>query len=105
MLKEIGMAKTEKKVIKEPFEQVSIQLNTKLLKKIDARAKKLDLSRSQLLRNYIEIGHGDADILDALGLLTVASIGKKIVNKLKIGLSSGKYTINDEGDIDVKKEE
>jgi hypothetical protein len=99
------MARREKRTTKEPFEQVSIQLSTKLIKKIDARAKKLDLSRSQLLRNYIDIAHGDADILDALGLLTIGCIGRNIIGKLKLGLSKGKYVINEEGDIEVKKEE
>ncbi|MCE5275780.1 MAG: ribbon-helix-helix protein, CopG family [Deltaproteobacteria bacterium] len=99
------MVNTLKKQSKVSYEQVSIQLDTRLIKKIDAKAKKLNLSRSQLLRNLIETAYEDMVVLDALGLLTITNIGKKIINKIKLGLSSGKYTINEEGEIDVKKKD
>jgi len=99
------MVNTLKKQSKVSYEQVSIQLDTRLIKKIDAKAKKLNLSRSQLLRNLIETAYEDLVVLDAWGLLTITNIGKKIINKIKLGLSSGKYTINEEGDIDVKKKD
>lgn len=104
-LKERGMDSTEKKHSKISYEQVSIQLDTRLVKKIDARAKKLNLSRSQLLRNLIEIAYEDMVVLDAIGLLTITNIGKKIVNKIKVGLSSGKYIINEHGDLEVRKKD
>lgn len=99
------MDSSKSKQLKTSYEQVSIQLDTKLIKKIDAKAKKLNLSRSQLLRNLIENGYEDMVILDSLGLLIVVNIGKKIVNKLKIGLSSGKYIINEEGEIKERKKD
>ncbi len=93
------MENIEKKQSKISYEQVSIQLDTKLIKKIDARAKKLNLSRSQLLRNIIVIGNDDMDALDKLGLLNVTSLGRNIVNKIRFGLSKGKYIITEEGDL------
>ncbi len=44
-------------------------------------------------------------VLDAIGLLTITNIGKKIVNKIKVGLSSGKYIINEHGDLEVRKKD
>ncbi len=99
------MESTEKKHSKISYEQVSIQLDTRLIKKIDAKAKRLNLSRSQLLRNLIEIAYEDMVVLDAIGLLTITNIGKKIVNKIKVGLSSGKYIINEHGDIEVRRKD
>ncbi len=99
------MESTEKKYSKISYEQVSIQLDTRLVKKIDARAKRLNLSRSQLLRSLIEIAYEDMVTLDSLGLLTITNIGKKIINKIKVGLSSGKYTINEQGDLEVRKKD
>ena len=76
-----------------------------MIEKIDATAKKLNMSRSQLLRNLTETAYQDMVILDSLGLLTVGNIGKKIISKLKTGLSSGKYIIDEEGEIDVRKKD
>jgi len=99
------MVNEEKKRIKESYEQVSIQIDTKKLKRIDATAKKFNMSRSELLRNLINVAYDDMILLDSLGLLTVGHIGRKIVSKLKIGLSTGKYTINEEGEIKETKKE
>jgi hypothetical protein len=99
------MAKAEKKQIKISYEQVSIQLDSKIIKKIDAKAKKLNLSRSQLLRNIIETGFGDLELLDKIGIFTAINFGKKVISQFKIGVASGKITINEKGEIEVKNKD
>ena len=94
-----------KQLTKVSYEQVSIQLDTKLIKKIDAKAKKLNLSRSQLLRNFIETAYSEVEFLDEAGIFTAINFGKKVISKFKLGVASGQITINEEGEIDVKKKE
>lgn len=53
------------------------------LKKVEALAAKIGISRSQMLRNLAMSGYEDARLLDALGLL--ALVGK--IEALRKGVS------------------
>lgn len=55
--------------MKKITEQYTVQLDPEFVKRIDEMAKKLDLSRNQLMRNFLESAYEDAKMLDNIGLL------------------------------------
>lgn len=56
-------------MMKKTTEQYTVQLDPEFVKKIDEMAKKLDLSRNQLMRNFLENSYVEAKALDDIGLL------------------------------------
>ena len=65
----------------------------------------MNLSRPQLLRNFIETAYDEVKLLDKTGIFTAINFGKKVVSKFKLGVASGKITIGEDGEIDVKKKD
>ena len=51
--------------------QVTIQLDADFVEKVDRMAERLNLSRSQMMRNLAVNGYDDAVILEKTGLCTV----------------------------------
>jgi len=62
---------------------VSIYLDKEFLNKIDNMAEELDLSRNQLLTNFIKLSYEDAVILKKIGMLGAALLGRKLIDKIK----------------------
>lgn len=91
-----------KQLTKVSYEQISLQIDKNQLSKIDAMAKKLNLSRSQFVRNCIEAGFGDAVMLNKIGVLDVVRIGRKIVTRLKKRISTGEITFDENGELEIK---
>jgi metal-responsive CopG/Arc/MetJ family transcriptional regulator len=89
--------------VKEPKQQYTLMLKPSVVEEIDKLAGKLELSRSQLMSNLIESGLEDAKLLEKIGVLKLAMLGDKISQKFKRGLLSGKYSVDEEGDIQVKE--
>ena len=94
-----------KQLTKVSYEQISVQIDKNLLKKIDAMARKLNLSRNQLVRNLIDSGFDDAVMLDRIGLLKAVQFGQKIISKLKKGVATGRITFDKEGELEIKDRE
>ena len=96
-----------KQLTKVTYEQISIQVDAKLLKKMDAMAKKLNLSRSQFIRNCIETGFGDAVMLNSIGLLSAIGFGRKFITGLKKGIANGDidFDIDKDGDLKIKNKD
>ena len=88
--------------IKEPKQQYTLMLKPSVVEELDKLAKEVDLSRSQFMSNLIESSLDDAKILKKLGVLKLVMSGDKMIQKLKRGLLGGKYTVDEEGDIQVK---
>lgn len=55
--------------MKKATEQYTVQLDPQFVKKIDDMAAKLDLSRNQMMRNFLENSYEEAKVLDSIGLL------------------------------------
>ncbi len=89
--------------VKEPKHQYTLMLKPSVVEELDKLAKEVDLSRSQLMANLIESSLDDAKVLKKLGVLKLAMFGDKMAQKLKRGLLGGKYTVDDDGDIQVKE--
>jgi predicted transcriptional regulator len=81
--------------MKKSYEQISIQVDSDLVKKIDTMAKKLNLSRSTLARNLLASGYEDAAMVDKIGLLTAFQYGQKLTKAIKEGIAKGKIRFTD----------
>jgi metal-responsive CopG/Arc/MetJ family transcriptional regulator len=74
----------------DPKKQFTVMLKPSVVDEIDRIAKKLDLSRSQLMANLIQSGLDDAKVLEKMGMLDLIRMGSKIASKLRIDFLSGK---------------
>lgn len=67
---------------KEPKQQFTVMLKPSIVKEIDKLADKIEISRSQLMANLIEIGLDNARVLNAIGMVDIIKIGGKVAAKL-----------------------
>ena len=81
---------------KEAKQQYTVMVKPSVIKEIDQLAKKLDLTRSQLMANLIESGMDDAKIFDDLGLFKLITVGGDASRKLKKAFYSGKLNFLEE---------
>jgi hypothetical protein len=88
--------------IKEPKKQYTVMLRPSVVDEIDKLAKKLGLSRSQLMANLIDVALEDAKLLDKIGVFKLVMMGGKLANKLKIDFLSGKADVDADGNITIK---
>ena len=63
--------------LQDPKKQYTVMLKPSTVQEIDRLARKLDLSRSQLMSNLIQMGLDDARTLEKSGALWVVTAGKK----------------------------
>lgn len=74
------MARKDKE---EKKTQITLNIKDNTLEEVDALAKKLNLSRSQLIVNLMESGLDDAKLLDGFGLFDVFMSGGKLAKSIK----------------------
>lgn len=89
--------------MKKAYEQITVQVNPDLVKKLDKMAAKLKVTRSTLVRNLLESGYEDAAMLERIGVLTAFSMGQKLISKIKAGIASGKISFDQEGNLKMKE--
>jgi hypothetical protein len=89
--------------IKEAKKQYTVMLRPSVVEEIDKLSKKLELSRSQLMSNLIDVALEDAKLLYNIGVLKLVMMGGKLANKLKIDFLSGKADVDDNGNITIKE--
>ena len=89
--------------VKEPKKQYTIMLKPSVVKEIDRIAEKLELSRSQMMSNIIDVGLGDVKLFDKMGILDLSMVGGKLASSLKEKLISGEVKIDDKGDLQITK--
>jgi len=85
--------------------QVTIQLEAEFVEKVDRMAERLSLSRSQMIRNLAVNGYDDAVILEKTGLFSAYKLGEKVVRKIKNGLVSGKYSLDQDGELKITEKD
>lgn len=88
---------------KEPKHQFSVMLRPSLVDEIDILAEKYNMTRSQLMGNLIETGLDDMKLYDKFGFLKAIVFGDKIMKKFKESLVTGKVSLNEKGDLEIKK--
>jgi len=89
--------------MKRPAKQYTVQLDPEFVKKIDRMAEKLNLSRSQLMRNLMENAYEDAAIMEKFGLFNAFNLGQKVIKKIKEGIASGRIRLAKDGDVIIDK--
>lgn len=80
---------------REKKTRVTIQIEKELIDKIDILADKYNLTRSQLMRNMIQMGYDDAQLLETVGILPVVHFGINIIDRFKKALKEGSVEIRD----------
>jgi len=70
---------------------------------IDKYADKYNLTRSQLMANLIEVGLDEMRTLDKIGVVPLVYQSSAIMKKFKEKLFSGKVSLDEKGDIEIKK--
>jgi hypothetical protein len=76
--------------LQDPKKQYTVMLKPSTVQEIDRLARKLDLSRSQLMSNLIQMGLDDARALEKSGALWVVTAGKKAYQFFKEQLTEKK---------------
>jgi len=89
--------------MKKAKEQFTVQLEPEFVTKLDKMAAKLNLSRSQLMRNLLESAYEDCVLLEKIGLLAAFKFGQKIIKQIREGIAKGKITFNEEGELKIKE--
>jgi metal-responsive CopG/Arc/MetJ family transcriptional regulator len=69
--------------LQEPKKQFTLMLKPATVQEIDRLAKKLEISRSQLMGNLIQMGLDDAKVLEKTGALWVVKAGTKALRFFK----------------------
>jgi hypothetical protein len=87
----------------EKFEQITVYVKPGFTKKLEEMAQNLGIGRSTLARNLIESAYEDAMIMQKTGLIAAFQFGQKIISKIRQGIASGKISINEDGDLEIKK--
>lgn len=64
------------------YEQITVHVNPGFTEKLDKMAEKLNLTRSQLVRNLLESAYEDAVILDKIGVIAAVQAFKEL-NEIK----------------------
>ena len=63
--------------VEEPKKQYTLMIKPSMVQEIDRLAKKVQLSRSQLMVNLLGMGLEDAKVLEKSGALWVVQAGRK----------------------------
>ncbi len=92
-----------RKPVKEARQQYSVMLRPSLVKEIDAMADNYGLTRSQLMGNLIETAMDDARVMEKVGLFKAVVAGEKVMRKFKEALFSGKVSLTEKGDLELRK--
>lgn|GEM_PF-3209894 len=69
------------------LEQINVMLETKEIKEIERLAKKIGISRGQLMRNLVRNGLEDARMFDKSGFLAVVCSGYKAIKEMRDRIS------------------
>lgn len=83
--------------------QYSVQLEDEIIARIDKLAEKLDLTRSQILRNFVLTGLEDAEILNKSGVFNIIKIGKDIRKKFIEDIAEGNLSLDKKGNWKIFK--
>lgn len=62
--------------------EIAISIDVEILKQVEKFAKKLELSRSQMIENCVSIAIVDAKILESMGLMDLARLVRKVQEAL-----------------------
>jgi len=87
----------------EKLEQITIHVNPGFTKKLEDMAKRLNVSRSTLVRNLLETAYEDAIIMEKTGLIAAVQFGQKLISKIREGIVTGRITFDENGELEVKK--
>lgn len=68
-----------------------------LIARIDEIAKKLELTRGQVIRNFIEASLDDYELIEAVGLVGLVRMKRDMFSTIKEYLLTGRLKLNKNG--------
>lgn len=74
---------------------ITVKIKTEEIKILDKYAKKMKITRSQLVRNMIETGLDDLQLMNSTGLLTMALKGIDLLGMIRNSIQHDKYQVED----------
>jgi hypothetical protein len=90
-----------KKTKDEEKIQVTIKLKKGMHDELEKFAKKLGISKTQLIINLVETGLDDVKIFDELGLYDLVMLGGRVTRAIKEKFYKGEATV-EEGELKIK---
>lgn len=88
--------KTRGKRPKELDGVITVKMTMEEIKRIDEYAKRMKVSRSQLVRNLVKTGLDDLQLMRSTGLLSLAIKGYDVFELFRNGMKNQKLVIEDE---------
>jgi metal-responsive CopG/Arc/MetJ family transcriptional regulator len=83
--------------------QYNVQLEDDVVARIDRLAEKLDLNRSQIMRNMLLIGLDEAEVIDKAGIFSAVIFSRDLLKKFKEAALKGKISLDKSGEIKMTK--
>lgn len=94
----------KKKTTPEPETKelmVSFMATPAMVEEIDTMAQKLNLTRSQMIRNLLDTGLDDLRVLHASGFIGVVKYSQEMIQAVGAALKSGRVRLVD-GELTIK---
>jgi hypothetical protein len=89
--------------VKEAKKQYTLMLRPSVVDEIDRLAGKADLTRSQLMSNFIELALDQAKIMEKTGIFSVAVLSRDLMTKFMEKVFSGKVSLDNKGELEIKQ--
>jgi len=95
------MVKKEKsKKVKETY---TLTIKPEIIEEVDRVAKKVDVSRSQMVENLLGMALDDTNLLEKAGFLELAIAGRKMIQSFKEKILKGEIRKDESGDVELAK--
>lgn len=83
--------------------QYNVQLDDAVVERIDRLAEKLELTRSQAMRNMLLIGLDEGEVIDSTGIFSAVMFSRVLMRKFKEAALRGKISLDENGELQVAK--
>lgn len=82
--------------VDEKDKMLTVRIEASKLKRIDKFAKRMKLTRAQVVRNLIDTGLDDLDLMQKSGLLALALKGRDLLQIVRVSIGDDKYEVKDD---------
>ena len=84
-----------KKIQEKKTIQITVKVDIKKVHKIDAWGEKMKLNRAQMVRNLLDSGLDDLELMNTGHILTMALKGYDLLGSIKNSLSKKNFIVDD----------
>lgn len=80
----------------EILKMVTLRIEESKLERLDNFAQKMKLNRAQLVRNLIDSGLDDLELMQKTGLLAMALKGRDVLGLIRSSIGEDRYEVKDD---------